>query len=229
MLMMPHDTFSSFGGKSSISSKLFGEPASSDGMMIQRDNNFLLDMESSYQNLAGDGPIIGEPKSSSDNGTGVGLRNLNPADMIGSIGKRMLLQDGSGSGEGIGLEGIDHMNDVDYGQYIPNEIDNDYNQLNEQQDISMKEVELNTPEIDLEIYNNVMKADELKKETQENERIIRKPRLLRDLLKIDQNISQEDSKSEHGSQDSIQTDSKRQIEESIEKRFKRLREQRKQK
>ena len=226
MLLLPQDNFSSFGGKSSVSSKIFGEPASSDGMMIQRDNNFLSDMENSYQNLQDMGnedyPIIGEPKSSSDNGSGAALRNIaNPSDMIGSIGKRMLLQDGGSSGQGIAFDGMDQMNDIDYGQYLPNEIPNDYYQPNNQQIISMEEIELNTPEIDLEIYNNIMKADELKKEEKNNGRIVKKPRKLADLFEYDQNIFlDDDSKSNKESQSSTQYDHKYQIEETIEKRFK---------
>ena len=190
MLLIPQDNISSsFGGKSSVSSREFGVAMSADGQVIHRDEALLSDMEHSYQHLhhdlgSGDGQIIGDGKSSG-HGTSVNLRNItSPADAIGSIGKRMLLQENSSSNQYKNIGDMGAINEEGYNGMNEDMMNEYFDPLNsDQHPINLQEVEMETPEIDFDAYLNILKSDSSKSGT--NEAFIRKPRLLNDLLSVD--------------------------------------------
>lgn len=188
MLLIPQDyTGTSYADKSSESSRLFGHAMSGSGddQIIHRDDQILSDMERSYHQLgdmnSGNGQILGDPKSGSDL-SGIGLRNME-GDPTGSIARKMLLKENSSSNEFGMLQGMDQLDEQMDGfdhdmmdQYIDSRI--------KQHPINIQNVDMETPDIDLEVYNNIVRSESDDSQRQ-HPALVRKPRRLQDLLKVD--------------------------------------------
>jgi hypothetical protein len=189
MLLIPQDyAGTSYADKSSESSRLFGNhmSGSGDDQMIHRDDQMLSDMERSYHQIgdmgSGNGQILGDHKSGSDV-SGMNLRNLE-GDPTGSIARKMLLKENSSSNEFGELQGMDHLdeqmdgfdNDMMMDQYIESRI--------KQHPIVFQNVDMETPDIDLEVYNNIVRSESDASDKQ-HPALVRKPRRLQDLLKVD--------------------------------------------
>lgn len=228
------------GGKSSVSSKAFGAPMSADGQMIHRDENMFSDMglnfqgkedhyrsdnEHSYQHLqdagSGESKGFGDPKSGSDNGTSVNLRNLtSPADAIGSIGKRMLLQENSSSNQFRDMQGMEPIGEEMYAGLDADDIvDHFMDPLKDQREIIMEDLDMETPEVDLELFHNLLKSESGTSEVIQTR--IRKPRKLIDMLEVDSELFIDSvPPGLSSSQDTSEQDDKLNIEGNLEKNFK---------
>ena len=106
---------------STLSSKIFGQPMSGDGQIIQRDNQIHSDIERSYyehgNSGSGDPHMLQEPRSGSDPDLNLNLRNMSsPDDALGEIGKGMLMNGDQGSDE-VGFNFDNEMHDGNMGDY----------------------------------------------------------------------------------------------------------------
>ena len=183
MLLLPQETMSSsLGGKSSVYSKMIEEPHSDDGVFIRPDDAYISEIDKPLSHF--------EESKSGENGSHVPSsihqrRDLTP-DQIDSIIGKTIRPD-------MSTDALRPIPDMD--NYIegPSPDFEPYGQIQmpkEDSDLhvgfNLESVEMKTPEIDLDIYQSILRAEEEKAGAKGA--YIRKPRKLNDLLLVDEQM-----------------------------------------
>jgi len=218
MLLLPQETMSTtLGEKSSVHSKLIVEPSSDDGQVIHRNNLLLSDLERSLSNFQDQRPgeIVSDIPSSIHQRNG-----LTPDAMTA------LLRDSVRQNEDMSSEEMRGVPDMDnYLEGPSPDFENfggfkmPFEDSDRQMEITLGAYEMKTPEIDLDIYTNILKTEEAK--AGEKEAYIRKPRKLNDLLLVDEQMYIESEAPRRAAADSQKEEQK--IENSLVANFKRYR------
>lgn len=220
MLMLPPDTrIPPSSMASSGFPSAFSGQNSSDHQLVQRDDKVYSDIERSYhQYEERSGDPQGDHKSGSDSG-GFDLRNLpSPNEAVGSVAKRMFGDGGSGDAPMSdpmydGMDGFDQP-PFDDGMAM----DQYMNPIFQESRVKIREIELATPEVELDAYQNFVENDP---SSEGGRAMVRRPRRLQDLLVIDSEGGEIDVNVpmlSNNTNDTVNT--KNEIEESLYDKFK---------